>query len=199
MRCHIHGGQEAPKNAFVPHHVCPTSYGGSNTPDNIIYICATCHDILHKAAEALFSGNIGRASELVGGLYPNEPRIRKELLHYANRTAKAKLAWKERNRERGIPDAGEVDADTDTVKVQLDIPRWIHHRLKTMASDHHHPNGRKVGLYAFILKVLEAKVSDKVTSHSAAVGMPAAEDLVEEPDEGMEPPPDSELETWDLY
>lgn len=65
-----------------------------------------------------------------------------------------------------VPELGDEDDEDDTVVVTLHVPRKLHHKLKTCATNYSNArSGRRVGLYNYILKVLKNNVS--VEMHSA--------------------------------
>lgn len=160
MRCHIHGGQEVGRELLVEHHKHPRGYGGPDIPENVVYICATCHTILHKMEASLFAKNPGKATDLASQLLPNDPRRREILIKLARMAATAKRDYHE-NHPDEVPDDPD-DVEERVVKVSLEIEESLHSRLKMKASEFTHPkSGRKVGLYRYILEVLRAHVEEE--------------------------------------
>lgn len=156
MRCYIHGGEDVLPALLVEHHVHPTGYGGPDTPDNIVHICATCHDLLHKAERAICSGKSWKAIDMVMNYLPNQPNKRELLYQLALKAAEARAA----HLERGI-DVEDLDSEEDVVMMQLELPAGLHHRLKTLASSYKHRNGRRLGLYRYVLMVLKGHVLER--------------------------------------
>ncbi len=151
MRCYIHGGEDVGPRLLVIHHKHPTGWGGKDVPENKISICASCHDLLHKIAESFFAKKRGVGADLANQYLPNDPRRRQLLLQLANQAATAKRDYYA-NHPDEVP---EIEDNSDTVMVSLEISRGLHHRLKTLSSGYQHENGRKVGLYRYIVEVLK--------------------------------------------
>ncbi|WP_324736392.1 HNH endonuclease signature motif containing protein [Thermococcus sp. SY098] len=42
-------GKKLPPSALHIHHITPVSEGGTNRVDNIIVVCANCHNLIHRA------------------------------------------------------------------------------------------------------------------------------------------------------
>jgi hypothetical protein len=160
MQCHIHGGQQVGRDLLVVHHKWPTGFGGPDIPSNTILICATCHDLLHKIAEALYHKKTGKASDLANQYLPNDPRRREQLLELSNLVAAKKLEWYEHNPDE-VPDDPEAFVEEREIIVSLALPESLHQRLKMKASDARHGSGRKVGLYRYCIEVLRAHVEDE--------------------------------------
>lgn len=172
MQCHIHGGQQVSRELLVPHHKHPTGYGGPDIPENIVLICATCHDILHKMEAAFYAKNTGKANDLANQYLPNDPRRRTLLITLANQAAAAKREYYENHSDEVPEDPDEVEERL--IKVTLEMEESLHHRLKIKAADCKHPkSGRKVGLYRYILEVLRAHVEDE---HQLARNVPKVPD-----------------------
>jgi len=166
MKCHIHGGSDVGKNLLVKHHVHPQGFGGPDVPSNIVFICASCHDLLHKIAEALYSKNQGKATDLANQYLPNDPRRRSVLLKLSTTAATAKRDYLEKNPNYVPEDPSEGEIEERTIQVALHLPESLHQRLKVKASDYTHPKtGRKVGLYRYIEEILKAHVEmENITS-----------------------------------
>lgn len=145
MECHIHQGEHIPAETTEVHHKHPQAYGGSNNPDNKIILCVGCHTICHQAALRLYAGNGGEAKDIVERYLPNQPARQERLWRLVQAVAKARM---EHARTSDIPEAGVDDPEhQSTVKVSLDVPDWLHHRLKALSTGQ--------GLYRYIMKVLE--------------------------------------------
>jgi hypothetical protein len=159
MQCHVHGGQQVSRQLLVEHHKHPTGFGGPDIPDNIVLICATCHDLLHKIAEAMYYKKEGKAIDLANQYLPNDPRRRTLLLALSNQAAAAKREYYETHTDEVPEDPDEVEERM--VRVGLEMEESLHQRLKIKADDFTHPEtGRKVGLYRYILEVLRAHVGN---------------------------------------
>jgi hypothetical protein len=176
---------------FVVHHVHPEGYGGDDGPENRIHICASCHDVLHKIAEAFYAGKMGKGQDLAQQYLPNEPAKRTRLLQLSNKASQAKKEWLART--GGVPD---IDDTEETVSVQLDVPKGLHHRLKTLAYSHSHRDGRRTGLYKYILEVL--KNHALIALNSGGTASEAKLYGVEKPQKEPEDEKDLPLGSWDF-
>lgn len=160
MECHIHGGQQVSRELLVSHHKHPTGYGGPDIPENIVLICASCHTVLHKMEAAFYAKNTGKANDLAHQYLPNDPRRRHLLIDLANQAAAAKRKHYENHPDDVPEDPDEVEERL--IRIPLEMEESLHHCLKVKASDFRHPsNGKKVGLYRYILEVLRAHVEDE--------------------------------------
>lgn len=176
--CYVHN-QEFPRESMQEHHKRPRAYGGPDVPDNIVWICSGDHDLLHRSAQRLYANKAGEAKDMVVRHLPNYPAGQKRLWDLVLAVAHAR---RDHARSSEIPEAG-VDAEDpiSTVKMSLDLPDWLHHRLKTLAT------GK--GLYKYVMGVLE--------NHAViATQKPGAseEDTFAEKQEDAELPEESPLE-----
>ena len=146
--------------ALEQHHKHPTAYHGPDTPENRCLLCASCHSAVHRIALKLCSNHAGEASNIIDLYLPNQPARQERLRKLAAIIVQART---QHIRDYHVPEAGvDQDDDADTVKMSLDVPAWLHHRLKTLAG--------KRGLYRYVLKVLEqhAIVATRKPGASAA-------------------------------
>ena len=56
------------------HHIVYRSHGGEDTLDNIILICALCHDRVHRSGKLRVSGHASdlRVERLIDGVWVND-------------------------------------------------------------------------------------------------------------------------------
>lgn len=156
-RCHVHGGNPISTKLLHRHHVVPQGYGGPDTEANTVWICASCHDLLHRMAHFVLSKKQGIAQDLASQHLPNSPAARQRLWKL---TASAANAM-----QTHIPEAGE---SSEEILMSLSVPRALHHRLKTLAQDHFHAkSGRRVGLYRYCVEVLKKHVEVKMMKSGA--------------------------------
>ena len=143
--CYIHNDQHFPMEALEIHHKHPTAYRGPDTPENRCLLCASCHSAVHRIALKLWSKRAGEASNILDLYLPNQPARQERLRKLAIIIVQART---QHIRDYRVPEAGTTqDDDADTVKMSLDVPAWLHHRLKTLAGPR--------GLYRYVMKVLE--------------------------------------------
>jgi hypothetical protein len=129
--------------ALEVHHKHPTAYGGPDTPDNKCLLCASCHSAVHRVALKMYSRQTGVAKDIVVRYLPDQPQRQERMLKLAEVILQARILH---TRSTEIPEAGLRDNNQDTVKMSLDVPAWLHHRLKTLAIG--------TGLYKYVLTVL---------------------------------------------
>ena len=145
MECCIHQGEHFPPETIEVHHIHPQAYGGDDAPTNRANLCVGCHTITHQAALRLYAGKAGEARDMVDRYLPNQPARQERLWRLVQAVAKARMGHA---RSSEIPEAGVDDPDhLSTVKMSLDLPDWLHHRLKSLATGQ--------GLYRYVMKVLE--------------------------------------------
>lgn len=67
--------------ALELHHILPRMYGGPSTPDNLVWLCATAHNVVHIRLRTGLGGNVyhrqiadaGAAAILAAHGYPPPP------------------------------------------------------------------------------------------------------------------------------
>jgi len=149
--CHVHGGDQIDTRLLHEHHIVPRGYGGEDTSTNTVWLCGSCHDIIHRMAHWINTKKTGLAKDLAMQYIPRRPAARDRLFELAQTVAKAMTEFS--------PEIGELDDEDDLVIVQLHIPASLHRKLKTLASNYKHSNsGRKMGLYKYITNVLRNHV-----------------------------------------
>ena len=63
-KCYVHGGNSVDTRLLHEHHKHPEGYGGEDTPENRIWLCASCHDILHRIAQMVLKNKGGVAGQI---------------------------------------------------------------------------------------------------------------------------------------
>jgi len=148
--CYVHGGVATDTRLLHEHHREPRGYGGADKSSNIVWLCGSCHDIIHRMDRWSRSGKQGLVSDLAVRYLPDVPAARKRLLELV---AVASKTAHEFNPEE-IPDVEHAH-----IVVQLHVPRDLHRKLKLLAYSHTNPNGRRVGLYHYIMNILQNHVA----------------------------------------
>lgn len=147
----MHRGNPVSTKLLHRHHVTPQGFGGADTEGNTVWLCASCHDLLHRLANFVLSKKNGLAQDLANQYLPNSPAARQRLWKLVKEAATAM--------ETHIPEAGE----DEEILLSLSIPRSLHHQLKTLAQDYFHSkSGRRVGLYRYCVEVLTKHVGVKL-------------------------------------
>jgi hypothetical protein len=164
--CFVHDDTIVAADLLIVHHIKPQAFGGPDVPENRALLCASCHDVLHKAEVKLSKGKQGLAFDLIDRFLPNQTVRQQRLRMLVTAMANARRDW---TPNTDIPESG---VEAETVIMQLDVPVWIHHRLKTAAQDH------KLGLYNYCLKILEQHVQDLGKSKTLGAASPTETALV---------------------
>jgi len=150
-KCYVHGGDPVDTRLLHEHHVVPQGYGGEDDPTNTVWLCGSCHDIVHRMAHWFNSKKEGLAKDLAMQYIPRMPAARERLMELARTVAQAMNDY--------VPEIGEFDNEDDTVIMQLHVPASLHKKLKTLAADLRQPNTkRKMGLYKYVVNVLRNHV-----------------------------------------
>lgn len=153
--CWIHRQEEPVPTEFLhEHHRQPRAYGGEDDPENLVWLCNGCHDILHRLATMLSSGKSGLVEDLLNLYIPDNPAARERLRVLMREVLQAKTEWKAEDPEDG------------TVRVTLQLPTLVHAKLKSLSTSYQHESGRPVGVAAFLVKVLShyAETNGRMTT-----------------------------------
>lgn len=143
--CYIHRGNPVDTRLLHEHHVDPQGMGGADTPENKIWLCASCHDAVHRLSHLIKGGKSGVANDIAVQYLPNSPAARERLKTLATKVSRAMADF----------DPDYDDENTAPVIVQLHLPRKLHSQLKTLAASHSNKKSKKrVGLYNYITNVL---------------------------------------------
>lgn len=143
--CYVHG-TPFPKAACHEHHEMPRAAGGGDQEDNLTFVCATCHNLIHRCAEAILGGRMGVAQDLALQYSPNVIPMRERLLRLAGYAA-----------DMLRDSADDPMAGPDDVILSIQVPREIAQRLKLVIADRR-ANGRRVSQQAFLLALIVQQV-----------------------------------------
>jgi len=122
------------------HHIRPKSLGGSDSPSNLITLCAGCHSYLHALAYMMI--NSARQHEVeptVTSIFPTDPQARRTLLEYASWVA----------REMSLKKEIRKDAATE-IRTTLDLPARYLELIRMAGYEMPHPNGKPSGVARMI-------------------------------------------------
>jgi hypothetical protein len=129
----------------------PKGYGGTDDPENLVWLCGACHDLVHRLSHFLRSKKTGLVRDLAQQYQESRglsPAGRHRLLNLADVVARAM--------DNYTPSFEELEEDQEgTILVQIPLPRSIHARAKVLASSYTNPkSGRKMGLYKYLRRVI---------------------------------------------
>lgn len=116
--CRVCNAKE-PKATADDHHLVPRAFGGTDDPDNRVWLCASCHKRLHRVQGMLIHNKPNDAYDLTEQLFPNYADKRARLWQFANIAAQAELRAKESfaSHRTHVKVSIEVDAELwDTLK-----------------------------------------------------------------------------------
>lgn len=158
--CYVHKSVPVDVRLLHEHHRHPKGYGGADAAENLVWLCGSCHTVLHNLAHYLNSGKQGLASDLAMQYQTMQnlsPAGRHRLLALADIVAKAMKSY-------DVDDL-EEKGDEDTIVMQLHVKRSVHKALKVEASKYTNPkSGRQMGLYNYVNRVLENHIRVAVTT-----------------------------------
>lgn len=143
VMCFVHRAA-MPRAAAHEHHEAPRAAGGSDDKDNLVWLCATCHQVAHRVAQLMMLGKNAAAIDIATSTY-SQPQTRKLFLQVVNEIVIAHLH------------AQEAGVGKPKAEVMLELDHKLYHHLKTLAQDHR-ANGRKVGVAKYIEAVLTKHV-----------------------------------------
>jgi hypothetical protein len=121
VTCYVHQGVIQREFAHE-HHKKPRAAGGDDSKDNLVWLCPSCHDNMHRIATMLLSGNREKADSLAHNGYKNV-RARRRLFELSEYVAAAM----QRKRD------GEEDAIPELQRVTMDLPVPLVDALKQLA------------------------------------------------------------------
>ena len=139
VSCYIEGKQY-PRATCHIHHRKPRHAGGADDADNLVWLCADAHQIVHRIAQLMKAGKSGIAMDLASSSYPTPSQ-------------RARLMEVVREEITSSQEAKETGAGKDVIIVEVPIPRTEYMRLKTMVHDYR-SNGKKLSIADYASRVL---------------------------------------------
>ncbi len=144
--CFVHG-TPFPRASLDSHHIRTQASGGSDDPDNLVDLCALCHETGHRVASMVRHRRNAEAEETAQALFPSQP---------------ARLRFKQI--VRGIVESEVLAKDLGTGKqehvLQLVLTPDTFVRLKSLAQDLRH-NGRPMGVARYVEGILQHHLRQK--------------------------------------
>lgn len=133
------------------HHKIPKSLGGSDSPDNMVMLCQTDHQLLHTVAYMMI--NPKRYHEVeptISSIYPGDMAIRLKVMEYANYAA----------REMALKKEIRKDADQET-RLTIELPQLYIQLLRLAAFEIPRKNGKPVGISTLLRLMIAEFLSKK--------------------------------------
>jgi len=147
INCYI-CGQDVPGELSHDHHKIPQAAAGSDRRDNLLKLCAGCHNNLHRIAEMMKTGRGSVAQDIAKAAYPDS-RCRARLFELAEVVAESMILKRD----------GKVRVEETNLTITLDAQ--VYRKLRMIANEHTHSNGRTMGVAAYVAVLLEEHVQKK--------------------------------------
>lgn len=141
--CCVHGTQIA-RAAAHEHHEAPRAAGGGDELSNLVWLCATCHQVAHRVWQLRSLGRAPEGEHIAMSTYPH-PQVRSRFMKVVQEMAAAHVHAE----EHGL---GKANAE-----VMLELPHDVYNGLKALANEHR-VGGRRVGVTPYIAAVLRGHV-----------------------------------------
>lgn len=128
VTCYIHGTL-FPKYSCHVHHEAPRAAGGGDDAENLIWLCANCHNLTHRVAQLEELGRSGEAGDLSLSAYPvpsQRIRFKKTVKEILTANAKAKIEGKRKAK----------------AMVEIELSHEVYDKLKVFLNDHKTGNKR---------------------------------------------------------
>lgn len=145
--CYVEG-KNYPRAGCHVHHKNPRHAGGSDAASNLIWLCATCHQLVHRAAQMLKANRKGTAADLAMVSFAS-PASRQRFLEIVNTEVEASIAAK------------EAGTGSDEIIVEVPIPRADYVRLKLLVADYK-AGGKKVSISDFVARLVLSHLHKRI-------------------------------------
>jgi hypothetical protein len=146
VECYVHK-QAFSKEACHEHHKTPRALGGVDSKDNLVYLCANCHTLIHRCAQLFLANKGGIANDLAMSSYPT-PASRERFMELVGLIIKSSS------------EAEDLNLGRDKAVILINLSHQDHARLKTLAFEKK-INGRKVGVSKYIEALIQKHLRDK--------------------------------------
>ncbi len=162
FKCTICGGVY-PDSLLHMHHKIPKALGGPDTPDNLVPLCQTDHNLLHSVAYMMVPNKSGgtRVDEIeptLSSIYPDEEPIRKRLIEYAGYAAREMFLKKELRKD-----------ENQETRIIVELPILYTQLLKLWGHEFPKPNGAPMGVGALVRVILAKELSAKFPQQSEKI------------------------------
>ena len=129
-----------PRPFMNEHHRQPKEAGGCDTTDNLVMLCAGCHQTLHRLVEQVMRGDGGVAADYAATLYPH-PRIRQTMLGLARDAAYYLLQLQE---------LGVVKTALTAKTVSVELSGAVYQQLKVLAGQTRDARGMTLSVPGYL-------------------------------------------------
>lgn len=145
--CYIEG-RRYPKASCHVHHLKPRHAGGGDQSENLVYLSANAHQMVHRAAQMIKAGKVGHANDLAMAAYPS-PAPRHRFMEVVQTEIVESKA------------ASESNTGRDHVVVEVSIPRADYAKLKLLVSEKS-VKGRKVSISDYVKNLVLSHVNRSI-------------------------------------
>ena len=121
--------------------------GGKDDDDNLVYLCANCHNLIHRCAQLFIANKGGIANDLAMSAYPT-PASRERFLELVKTIISSSVI------------AEDYDLGKEKAVILVSLGHNVYSRLKILANEKK-INGRKVGVSRYIEALIKNHLNDK--------------------------------------
>lgn len=143
--CYIHNSP-FPRSTCHLHHESPRYTGGGDDPDNLVWLCANCHTIVHRSAELHLLGRSGESEPLE--LFYSSEQEKHRFKEVVSEIIKADLAHKESGKSR------------EKAQVQFEMDPHVYVRLKAVVAEHRY-YGRRMSIEKYLNLMIKDHLKKK--------------------------------------
>lgn len=144
VTCYVEG-KVYPRDSCHVHHRRPRHAGGGDEKENLVYLSANAHQLVHRVAQLCKSGQKGRADDLTMAAYP-APALRARFMEIVQEELRSSMM-------------AELTGDVrDHVTVEVPVPREVYNRLKLKVQDVKTKSGAKMSIMDYVQKLIIAHV-----------------------------------------
>lgn len=137
--CYIEG-KRYPRAACHRHHLDPRYTGGSDSPENLVWLCANAHSLVHRASQFVKSGKQGYAQDLSMKAYPS-PAMRHRFMAVVRSEVEAAQIAKTEGRGKS------------EIVMEIPIPVDDYAKLKLLVSDRR-IDGKQIPLKEYVQRLI---------------------------------------------
>lgn len=133
-----------PRAGCHRHHLDPRYTGGSDADENLVWLSATAHSMVHRASQFIKSGKRGRAQDLAMKAYP-APAMRQRFLSVV--TSEVEAAQR----------AERTGARKKEIVMEIPMPRQNYEDLKRLVADLR-VDGKRVTIQDYVQRLILSHV-----------------------------------------
>ena len=145
--CYIEG-RTYPRATCHLHHKKPQHAGGGDSAENLVWLSANAHQLVHRAAQLIKANKKGHALDLASTAYPF-PAPRQRFLEVVDVEVQSSLA------------AREAGTGSASVVVEVPIPRADYAKLKLLVADYN-VRGKKISISDYVARLVLSHVHKRL-------------------------------------